>query len=159
MDNDVNSDFGGLDKWAPYRSTAASNSGEDLSTYDFGCLSSEPETYSSSEGEIVDSSIYGTGSYWDVINVSSSEYYSNDFNINDNLNLNPDMILPPILRIPTSSPTRSPPAQSQLLVDTEASSFNLKRPRAPVAADLDTANILPSEHCRKRMKPARVECQ
>jgi hypothetical protein len=32
----------------------------------------------------------------------------------------------------------------------------VKRPRAPVAADLDTANILPSERRRKRMKPARV---
>ena len=34
--------------------------------------------------------------------------------------------------------------------------LNVCRPRAPVAADLDTANILPSQHRCKRMKPARV---
>ena len=68
-------------------------------------------------------------------------------------------------RIPTSSPPGSSPAQSLLDADLEDNSLNLnllKRPRAPVAADLDPANILPSEHRRKRMKPARVthtECQ
>ena len=57
-------------------------------------------------------------------------------------------------RIPTSSPPGSSPTQSLIDADLEANSLNLnlKGPRAPVAADLDTANILPSEHRRKRMK-------
>jgi len=77
--------------------------------------------------------------------------YSTDIDIDDD---DQDMVLP-MPRIPTFSPPSSspPPAQPQF-VDTGA--YNLKRPRAPVAADLDTANILPSEHRRKRMKPARV---
>ena len=67
-------------------------------------------------------------------------------------------------RIPTSSPPGSSPTQSLLDADLEANTLNLnlKGPRAPVAADLDTANILPSEHCRKHMKSAHMthmECQ
>jgi hypothetical protein len=151
---DNSSDAGGLPQLPPYISTAASSSGEDLSTYDYGGIGSE--TYSSSEGEsghgASDSSIYSLG-HWNNINTSS--YYSEDIDAMDD---NPDMILP-MPRIPTSSPPGSSPVQPQLpLVDTEAYILtrSLKRPRAPVAADLDTANILPSEHRRKRMKPARV---
>jgi hypothetical protein len=166
-DNPSNHDAGGLQQqWQPlaYRSTTASSSGEDLSTYDYGGLRSE--TYSSSEGELEmgDSSIYGAGhSSWNTnINVSESRslagyYHSDNVEIDDYFKLNPDMILP-MPRNPTSSPSpigSSSPAQSESqVVDSEPHS--LKRPRAPVAADLDTANILPSEHRRKRMKPARV---
>ena len=173
MDNEVNLDFGGFDssitqadieslnssnagglqqleQWAPYRSTVASNSEEDLSMYNYGGLRSE--TYSSSEGEIGDSSINDPRhSHWN----NDIDYYCDDADIDDNLNSH--LILPPIR---TSSPPGSSPTQSPLDADSdlEANSLNLnlKRPRAPVAADLDTANILPSEHRRKRMKPARV---
>ena len=80
--------------------------------------------------------------------------------------LNPNLILQPMPRIPTSSPpgSESSPSQSLLDADLEANTLNLnlKGPRAPVAADLDTANILPSEHRRKHMKSAHMthmECQ
>ena len=50
---------------------------------------------------------------------------------------------------PPSSPARPPSINNKV--------YNLsKRPRSPVAADLDTANILPLECRRKRIKPARV---
>jgi len=153
MDDQVNFDFGfdftnsssdgdGLQQqWALYRSTAASSSGADLSTYDYGGA-----TYSSSEGGY--SSIHDTDHWNSSFDVPS---YSTDIDIDDN---DQDMVLP-MPRISTSSPPSSspPPAQPQF-VDTGA--YNLKRPRAPVAADLDTANILLSEHRHKRMKPARV---
>ena len=151
-------------QWQPYRSTTASSSGEDLSTYhDYGGLGSE--TYSSSEGEL-DSSIYHDGpahSSWNTsdINVSQAEscsgYYTDNVDLDNYFKLNPDMILP-LPRIPTSSPSpigsSSPAPYESQVVDSKP--HNLKRPRAPVAADLDTANILPSEHRRKRIKPARV---
>ena len=157
MDDNNNYDFGfdftdnssyASGQWAPYRSTGASSSGEDLSTYDYGGLGSE--TYSSSEGEGGYSLIYDPG-HWNSVDFSNSGY-SNDVDMDDYS----DMILP-IPRIPTSSPPDSspPPAQPQL-VDVDTESYTLKRPRASVAAELDTANILPSEHLRKRMKPARV---
>ena len=135
------SDVGGFQQH-PYRSTAASSSGEDLSTYDYGGLSSE--TYSSLEGDLSDLNFYS--GYKDI----------------DYIDDNPDMILP-MPRIPTSSPgSKSSPVQPQLLVGTELEAYNLslnlKWPHAPLAADLDTANlnILPSKHCHKQMKPARV---
>ena len=93
---------------------------------------------------------------WNNIDVSCC--YSDD--VIDNVdNLNPDLILP-IPRIPTSSPSPpgspSPaqPASDSQLVDPayNVPVRDLKRPRAPVAADLDTANILPSQHRRKQMK-------
>lgn len=152
-DNSSN-DAGGLPQQSPYRSAAASSSGEDLSTYaDYALAGLGSETYSSLEGESGDSSVYGLG-HWDSINVSS--YYSEDTDTIDDRD-NPDMILP-MPRIPTSSPPGSSPVQPQIpLVDAEAYTIlSLKRPRAPVAADLDTANILPFEHRRKRIKPARV---
>ena len=37
----------------------------------------------------------------------------------------------------------------------ERSMILSKRPRSPVAADLDTANILSLEHRRKQIKPVR----
>jgi len=46
-----------------------------------------------------------------------------------------------------------------MLQSTDPEISNLKRPRAAVAADLDTANILPLEHRRKRVKPARADEQ
>ena len=60
----------------------------------------------------------------------------------------------PTLRIPTSSPPGST-AQSPS-VDNEMNNLS-KCPRSPVAADLDTANNLPIEHRRKRIKPALGE--
>jgi hypothetical protein len=69
-----------------------------------------------------------------------------------------DLFLPiPQLEIQTASPPpASPPA---MLQSTDPEISNLKRPRAAVAADLDTANILPLEHRRKRVKPARADEQ
>ena len=99
-------------------------------------------TYSSSEGEYdYSKSIYGNWSDIDIIS---------DVTMNDESGCR-DLILP-IPRIPTSSPD-SPHAQPRF-ADTVVPTS--KRPRAPVAADLDTANILPLEHRRKRMKPVRV---
>ena len=113
-DSEVNRDFrfgfsfnsnftdnaGGLQQQPPYRSTAASSSGEDLSTYNYGGLGSE--THSSSEGEKGDSSsIYGMPEHeghWN--NINDSSYYFDEIDIVDE---NPDMILP-MPRIPTSSP-------------------------------------------------------
>ena len=77
MDDEVNFDFvfdssiadnssnaSEIPQQLPYRSTTASSSGEDLSTYNYGGLGSE--TYSSSDGG-GNSSIYGLG-HWDDIN-------------------------------------------------------------------------------------------
>jgi len=129
-DSSINADLDGC-QWESYRSAPASSSGEDLSMYDYGGMSSG--TYSSSEGghsnnvEIsLDADVNGAGDY-------------------------SDMLLP-LPRIPTPSPTSSPAQPPS--VDDEI--YNIKRPRSPVAADLDTANILPVDHRRKRIKPARV---
>lgn len=119
-----------------HTSTAASSSGDEL------------PMYSSSEGELE----HGYSIYSDQNNLSiesdadmnGTGYYS-------------DMSLP-ILRIPTSSPPDSPASARSPSVDDEIYNLLLisKRPRSPVAADLDTANILPMEHRRKRIRPARV---
>jgi hypothetical protein len=153
MDDEVNFDFAfnkadGQVQWpaggALYRSSAASSSGEDLSTY--GAMGA---TYSSSEGgHGYSESIY---SDWNDIDITS------DVAMNDE---SADQLILPIPRIPTSSPdSESPLAQHQFadaVMPTGSSGPSLKRPRAPVAADLDVANILPLEHRRKRTKPARV---
>ena len=57
----------------------------------------------------------------------------------------------------TSNPnTVSPSSPAQPpLVNNEIHNFS-KRPRSPVTAYLDTVNILPLEHRRKRIKLARV---
>ena len=53
-------------------------------------------------------------------------------------------------------PPASPPATLQ---STDSEVPTLKHPRAAVAADLDTDNILPLEHYRKHVKPARADVQ
>ena len=114
-------------QWAgePYRSTAASSSGDYFAMY------------SSSKGELERGySIYSDQNY---LNES-------DANTNSNLSL-------PVLQIPTSSSPASP-SQSQS-VNNESNTFS-KHPRSPVAAELNTANILPVDHRRKRIKSARV---
>ena len=64
-----------------------------------------------------------------------------------------DMFLP-IPQIQTASPPpASPPATLQ---STDSEVPILKCPRAAVAADLDTGNILPLEHHQKHAKPARA---
>ena len=82
MDDEVNFDFsfdssftenssngGGLQQqWVPYKSTAASSSGEDLLTYNYGLSLST--MYSSSEGESGHSLIYYSPGHWNNINVS-----------------------------------------------------------------------------------------
>jgi hypothetical protein len=131
------------------------------STYDYGRLGSKLETYSSSEGKLGDSSIYDPGhSSWNNIPVDDSCYYSDDVDIDDNLN--PDKILLSphsmgfnILRVTESpgSPSPAQPDSESQLVDTAAYNVpvrDLKQLRAPVAADLDTANTLPSQHRCKR---------
>ena len=147
MDSEINSDFafdftdssidanGG--QWESYRSTPAGSSGEDLSMYNYGGVS--VGTYSSSEGEYsnnIEISLPGA----DAIANGAGNY--SDYS---------DILLP-IPRVPTpslpGSPAQSPSADNEI--------YNTKRPRSPVAADLDTANILPVEHRRKRIKPARV---
>lgn len=65
-----------------------------------------------------------------------------------------DMFLP-IPEIQTASPP--PAAPLATLQSTGSEVPTLKRPRAAVAADLDTDNILPLEHRRKRVKPARAD--
>ena len=83
---------------------------------------------------------------------SESLMYGNDLDLTD---FDPQDMFLPIPRIQTASPPpSSPPA---MLQSTDSELPNLKRPRATVAADLDTANILPIEHRRKRVKPARAD--
>ena len=114
-------------QWEPYRSAAASSSGDEF------------PMYSSLEGEFERGySIYGDQNYLNIELDANMSNYSN-------------MSLP----IPTSSPRGSPASDRSPSVDNEM--YNLSKcPRSPVAADLDTANILPIEHRHKRIKPARV---
>jgi hypothetical protein len=117
------------------RTAATNSSGEDFLMYDDRGISSA--TYSSSEGDG-----YSIYSDWNNTDIEPNA---------DMIHMN-DIILP-TPRIPTSSPPSSPTQPPS--VNNEI--YNLsKRPRSPVAADLDTANILPLEHRRKRIKPARV---
>lgn len=124
-------------QWEPlaYRSTAASSSGDEFPMY---YSSSEPE------GELEHGySIYSDQNYYNIESDVDMSNYSN-------------MSLP-ILRIPSPSPPGSPARSPSLNNLNEIHTGSLsKRPRSPVAADLDTANILPMEHRRKRIKPARV---
>lgn len=81
----------------------------------------------------------------------SESMYGNDLDLTDLRSLDLFLFIP---RVQTPSP---PPALPlAMLQSTNPEVPNLKRPRAAVAADLDTANILPLEHRRKRVKPARA---
>jgi hypothetical protein len=126
---DNSSDAGGQ-QWSSYGSAFANSD----------CLSE----YSGISGAMSQYSSEADNTY------SESLMYGNDladFDLQD-------MFLP-IPRIQTASPPpSSPPA---MLQSTDSEVPNLKRPRAAVAADLDTANILPIEHRRKRVKPARAD--
>jgi hypothetical protein len=126
-------------QWEPHTTAATDSSGEDLLMYDDrGIVRSA--TYSSSEGDG-----YSIYSDWNNTDIEPNA------DMNDAHNYS-DMILP-TPRIPTSSPPSSPAQPPS--INNEI--YNLsKRPRSLVAADLDTANILPLEHRRKRIKPARV---
>ena len=119
-------------QWEPF--VAANSSAEELSIYD--------ATYSSSEG-----GGYSIYSDWNNTNFEPNTDMTNDGGHY------PDILVLPTPRIPTPSPPSSPAQPPS--INNEA--YNLsKRPRSPVAADLDTANILPLEHRCKRVKPARV---
>ena len=125
----------------PYRTAATNSSGEDCLLYDDRDISSA--TYSSSEGDGY--SIYSDWNNTDI------ELNADMIHMNDTDNYS-NIILPTprILTSPPSSPAQPSSVNNNLI-------YNLsKRPRSPVAADLDTANILPLEHRRKRIKPARV---
>jgi hypothetical protein len=140
--------------WEPYKSAAASSSGEDFLMYDDRGISSTVTTYSSSselEGEG-----YSIYSDWNNTaiesNTNSDMFYTNDTSNYSNIIL-------PTPQIATSSPPSSPASAQPPSVNNEIhnlSNRDLKRPHSHVAADLDTANILPLEHRRKRIKPARV---
>ena len=93
-------------------------------------------TYSLSEGDGY--SIYSDWNNTDI------EPNADMIHMNDTDNYS-DLILP-TPRIPTLSPPSSPSHPPS--VNNEIYNL-LKRPRSPVAADLDTANILPLEHRRK----------
>src|SRR5277367_6217955 len=128
---DNSSDAGGL-QWSDHGSAFANS--DNFSEY-LG-ISSAMSQYS----------LEGDNTY------SESLMYGNNLDLADLGSL--DMFLP-IPRIQTASPhPASPPAMFQ---STNSKVPNLKRPRAAVAADLDTANILPLEHRRKHVKPARVD--
>jgi hypothetical protein len=137
IDNSSNADGR---QW-PYRTAATNSSGEDFLMYDDRGISST--TYSSSEGDG-----YSIYSDWNNTDIEPNADM-NHMNDTDNYS---DIILP-TPRIPMSSPPSSPTQPPS--VNNEIYNL-LKRPRSPVAADLDTANILPLEHRRKRIKPARV---
>jgi hypothetical protein len=128
---DNSSDAGGL-QWSSHGSAFANSDG--LSEY--SGISGAMSQYSSE----------GDNTYSE-----SKLMYGNDLDLANFDSL--DMFLP-IPRIQTASPPPSPPA---MLQSTDSEVPNLKRPRAAVAADLDTANILPIEHRRKRVKPARAD--
>lgn len=105
-------------QWEPF--VAANSSAEELSIYD--------ATYSPSEG-----GGYSIYSDWNNTNLEPNTDMTNNSGHYPN-------IIPPTPRIPTPSPPSSharPPSINH-------EGYNLsKRPCSPVAADLDTANILP----------------
>ena len=134
IDNSSNADGR---QWEPYRSAAANSSEEDFSMYEDRGISSA--TYSASEGDGY--SIYSDWNNTDIkpnanmIHMNGTGNYSN--------------IILPTPRISTLSPPSSPAQPPS--VNNEI--HNLwKRPRSPVAANLDTANILPLEHLLKQKK-------
>ena len=126
-------------QWESYQSAAASSFGDDLSMYD--CASSE--------GEHSYSEIYAADDRNNIDIDSDTDNLKNGTG-------NYSGIILPIPWIPARSPPSSPARPPSVNSDSDNEIYNLKRPRSPVAADLDTANILPVEHRRKRVKPARV---
>ena len=138
---DLNSSNADGHQWEPFGVAAISSASEELSSYDDQGINLSATYSSESEG-----GGYSIYSDWNNTNIEPNTDMRNDCGNYS------DMILP-APRIPTPSPPSSPaqpPSINNEVVDL------LKRPRSPVAADLDTANILPLEHRRKRIKPARV---
>ena len=126
---------------------SSDTSGQQWSSYGSAFVNSDGlSEYSGISGVMSQYSSEGDNTY------SESLMYGNDLDLAD---FDPQDMFLPIPQIQTASPPPSlPPA---MLQSTDSELPNLKRLRATVAADLDTANILPIEHRRKRVKPARAD--